>query len=368
VNSVINWMGGWPKEGLISAADWEERMESAAIAPEARGEEKLRDQLAASLLKEKAGGSGSRIRITKGADGALAWIVSRLLAPGDVVLTEKLTSRSALQLFRKAGIKAEAVDGDRGGMDPEALTRALKRYRPKLVYVSPACTDPEGTSWSPTRRTAVQAECLKAGVTLVSDDRQEMLLYDDPEAARMPPERLEPGILSIGQLPPGLIAGLRIGWIAGVESGAGMPSMAYEDCPRKDLLAGALEQKTLSRLIEDHPIEPLLDMLRVQCRERLRLMTEHLHRLGIADLAWVEPQGGLHLWIMLPAGLDGEVLLRDAWLKGVIFQPGAPFYVESPRPNTIRITHAFSDERQIKMGVSKLAESIGEFTGRWSRN
>ncbi|WP_186438493.1 aminotransferase class I/II-fold pyridoxal phosphate-dependent enzyme [Cohnella terricola] len=367
MNSVINWMGGWPKEGLISAADWEERVESAAIVPEPYAEEKLRDQLAASLLKEKAGESVSRIRFTMGADGALAWIVSQLLAPGDVVLTEKLTSRSALQLFRKAGIKAVAVDGDRRGMDPEALTRALQRYRPKLVYVSPACTDPEGISWSRRRRTAVQAECRKAGVLLVSDDRQEMLLYD-PEAARLSQVRLEPGMLSIGQLPPGLIAGLRIGWIAGVENGAGMPSMAYEDCPRKDLLAGALEQRTLSRLIEDQPIEPLLDMLRVQCRERLRLMTEHLHRQGIADLAWVEPQGGLHLWISLPPGLDGESLLRGAWLKGVIFQPGAPFYADSPCANTIRITHAFADERQIKMGVSKLAESIGEFMGRWSRN
>ena len=129
-----------------------------------------------------------------------------------------------------------------------------------------------------------------------------------------------------------------------------------------------IEQQALSSLIDEQPLEPLFDMLRAQCRERKRRMTEQLARQGIEDLVWTEPRGGLHLWVTLPSGLDGEALLRGAWLKGVIFQPGAPFYVSHPRGNTARITHAFADERQIKLGVARLAESIGEFTGRWSRS
>jgi 2-aminoadipate transaminase len=74
----------------------------------------------------------------------------------------------------------------------------------------------------------------------------------------------------------------------------------------------------------------------------------------------------LHLWVILPSGLEGESLLRGAWLKGLIFQPGAPFYVKEPLVNTLRVTFAFADERQMKQGLTRLEESIGEFTGRWS--
>jgi len=379
MSSIINWMGGWPKEGLVSAADWEERVEAAAaFAAEERkggigrsagtgGSEKLREQLANGLLKGKTGGRADRIRMTNGADGALIWLAENVLKPGDTVLTDRLTSRSALQAFRKAGARAEAVDGDRKGMNPEALTTALFRFRPKLVYAAPGCTDPEGNVWSQERRDAVRERCREAGVLLAWDDRQEALLYEPSEPA-LPDRRLEPGVLSIGQLPPGLIAGLRIGWIAGAADALQAQSEASFYRSRQGIRADDIEQQALSSLIDEQPLEPLFDMLRAQCRERKRRMTEQLARQGIEDLVWTEPRGGLHLWVTLPSGLDGEALLRGAWLKGVIFQPGAPFYVSHPRGNTARITHAFADERQIKLGVARLAESIGEFTGRWSRS
>ncbi|QMV43519.1 aminotransferase class I/II-fold pyridoxal phosphate-dependent enzyme [Cohnella cholangitidis] len=376
MSSIINWMGGWPKEGLVSSADWEERVEAAAAfaateqlgilerKSDLYGEEKLREQLAKGLLKGKTGGNGNQIRMTRGADGALAWILENKLIPGDTILTEKLTSRSALIAFRKAGLKVEAVEGDRRGMDPEALTTALFRYRPKMVYVSPTLTDPEGACWSPENKTAVQSRCKEAGVLLVTDDRHEMLIYDQAELR--PPRRLEPGALSIGQIPPGLIAGLRIGWIAGATESAYSHSNGTP--VREEYSANTIEQLALAQLIEEQPLEPLYDMLRVQCAERMRRMTEQLARKGIEDLSWVQPKGGLHLWVVLPSGLDGESLLRGAWLKGLIFQPGAPFYAKDPRINTLRITHAFADERQMKQGLSRLAESMEEFTGRWSRS
>ncbi|MFB9278969.1 aminotransferase class I/II-fold pyridoxal phosphate-dependent enzyme [Cohnella cellulosilytica] len=379
MSSIINWMGGWPKEGLVSASDWEDRVEAAAadLAAEEFGsgrreaggfrEEKLREQFAGSLLQGRVGGNGGRIRFTKGADGALSWMIGEALEPGDVVLTERLTSRTALQAFRKAGMRVEAVDGDRKGMDPEALTNALFRYRPKLVYVAPSCTEPEGTQWSGERMAAVRHRCREAGVLLVTDDRQEMLLYEPSPSHPAQQSRMDSGVLSIGQLPPGLIAGARVGWIAGTADVFNRPSLAGEENARKYAL-GPIEQRALSGLIAEQPLEPLLEMLRIQCRERKRRMTEQLARQDIENLGWTEPRGGLHLWLTLPPGLDGEALLRDAWLKGVIFQPGAPFFTKDPKPNTIRITHAFADDRQIRQGVARLAESIGEFTGRWSRS
>ncbi len=383
LNQVINWMGGWPKEGLVASADWDERLARAAAKPadgaaigggaaarwEAQGEPRLREQLAQRLLKGKTGGNARLLTLTAGADGALAWILERAAKPGDVVLVERLTSRSALQTFRRAGLQPLAIAGDRSGMDPEALTTALYRYRPKLVYVGWSCTDPEGAAWSAERRQAVRARCQEAGVWLVTDDRSELLVYDglDTEADR----RIEPGVLSIGQLPPGLISGLRFGWIAGPAESLRREAAEEDLSPgarRNHALAGEVEQRALSGLLEEQELGPLIDMLRVQCAARMRKLTELLAGRRVPDLAWTTPKGGIHLWIVLPQGLDGESLLKGAWLKGLLFQPGGPFYAKDPQSNTLRITHAFADEKQLKLGVSRLAESIEEFTGRWSVN
>lgn len=369
-------MGGWPKEGLISASDWDERLAKAAAKTaeaaatgglanrlEAQGALKLREQLAQGLLKGKTGGNGRLITVTPGADGALAWIAERTSKPGDVVLVERLTSRSALQTFRRAGLQPLAIAGDRSGMDPEALTTALYRYRPKLVYVGWTCTDPEGGSWSAERKQAVRCRCQEAGVLLVTDDRQEMLQYEgeDPELQR----RVDAGCLSIGQLPPGLISGLRIGWIAGNADPLRLDAVGDQP-PVKEPPVSEIEQQALSDLIEEQPLAPLIDMFKVQCSVRMKKITELLASKRLPDLSWVTPKGGMHLWVTLPAGLNGESLLKGAWLKGLIFQPGGPFYAKDPQLNTLRLTFAFADERQLRQGVLRLAESIEEFTGRWS--
>jgi 2-aminoadipate transaminase len=377
LSSVINWMGGWPKEGLVSGANWEERVEAAVGVreqldtqggiggrPEPHNEEKLRTQLATGILKDITGGNGNQLILTQGADGALAWVLENVLTPGDIILTEKLTSRSALQAFRKAGMHVEAVEGDRRGMDPEALTTALYRLRPRMVYVSPSCTDPEGLSWSAEYKLAVHHRCREAGVLLVTDDRHEKLHYGLEEHHLH--KRLESGTFSIGQLPPGLIADLRIGWVAGAADL--IYSKSKISIPRKEPTVRTSECRALSQLIEEQPLEPLLDMLRIQYGERMKRMTEQLEQKRLPDLNWVKPKGGLHLWVILPSGLDSESLLRGAWLRGLIFQPGAPFYVTNPQMNTLRITHAFADEREMKLGVTRLVESIEEFTGRWSRS
>ncbi|MFC5530136.1 aminotransferase class I/II-fold pyridoxal phosphate-dependent enzyme [Cohnella yongneupensis] len=378
MNQVINWMGGWPKEGLITGADWDERLaraatkaaETAAISGisnrfEAQGAQKLRDQLSQSLLKGKTGGNSRLLTVTSGADGALAWILERMAKPGDVVLVERLTSRSALQSFRRSGMQPVAIAGDRNGMDPEALTTALYRYRPKLVYVGWTCTDPEGGTWSAERKQAVRSRCQEAGVLLVTDDRQEMLVYDgeEPDLHR----RVEPGVVSIGQLPPGLISGLRIGWIVGATKLLRLDSHG-DVAHGKEPQVSVIEQRALSDLIDEQPLAPLIDMFKVQCDVRMRKITELLAHKRLPDLAWVTPKGGLHLWVILPPGLDGETLLKGAWLKGLIFQPGGPFYAKDPQNNTVRLTYAFADEKQLKLGVTRLAESIEEFTGRWSVN
>lgn len=372
MNKIINWMGGWPKEGLVSASDWEERLAAAAERAHRDGKNDadgefsrgdLKSLLSLGLLKAKTQGHADRLRLASGADALLVRLAAKSLNPGDIVLVERLTSRSALQVFRKSGIRTEAVEGDGRGPDPSALRAAITQFRPRLLYAAPACTDPEGAAWAEERVREVTEICRETGVLFLRDDRQEMLAYADEAGGESVPH----GVLSIGQLPPGLVAELRFGWAAGKreELGKWFPPET-RDANLAEPGVTPLERSALCGLIRDQPLEPLVDMLRVQCGERMRRFTQLLRQHPRSGLRWKEPSGGIHIWLRLPDGLDGEVLLRGAWIKGLMFQPGAPFFADRPERNAMRVTFAFSDERETKAGVSRLLDAMGDFLGRSS--
>ncbi|MFC5701231.1 aminotransferase class I/II-fold pyridoxal phosphate-dependent enzyme [Cohnella faecalis] len=372
MTTIINWMGGWPKEGLVAASEWEERLAAAAseqksgaaspVRKESESDSELRAAIAGDLLPGSGINEGAGLLVlVSGADAAIGKLAERLLSPGDVVLTEKLTSRSVLQLLRKAGVRIVPVGGDREGMNPEALQEALSIHRPRLVYAAPSCTDPEGAAWNKERLASAIRLCRKAGVLMLRDDRQELIRYGKKDLNLRSGVREEAGVLSVGQLPPGLVGGLKFGWVAGTS----------EDMERwlppqvqAELQPTSLERAALAALLREQPLSPLLDMLNVQCGRKMRRLTELLALSQVPKLTWVSPEGGIHLWLTLPPALDGEALLRGAWLKGLMFQPGTPFYATEPQRNTVRLTFAFADDRQMKAGAARLIEAMGEFLGR----
>ncbi|MCC3375486.1 aminotransferase class I/II-fold pyridoxal phosphate-dependent enzyme [Cohnella sp. REN36] len=396
MGEVINWMGGWPKDGLLSAEEWEEMRREQAQAARAAVQERaaapggmlpeLRERIAAGWLGSKATAPGASASIwaAAGADAALQLAFKRLLRPGDIVLTERPANRMALQAIRRAGAVPVGVRGDSGGMDPDAVAEAIEELKPKMVYAAPACTDPEGRVWSGERVAALAERCAEGGVKLLLDERQ-AALAEQPEMrpAGAGGEREAPGgaagadieeaaeegatVLVLRELPPGLIGGLRFAWLFG----SGLTDAEERSLAQAYALPGEAESVSAADQLAllayaEQPVEPALATLRFVYRTRQTLLAEALGRHGWSEALPAEAPAGVHTWLALPLGLDAEALLRASWLKGVLFQPGAAFYASKPDPFKLRLTAVHSDEKEIKEGVRRIGEAIGEFMGRSS--
>ena len=70
---------------------------------------------------------------------------------------------------------------------------------------------------------------------------------------------------------------------------------------------------------------------------------------------WTEPQGGLFLFVTLPAGLDAGNILRKAIDSNVAFVDGATFFCNDSGHNTMRINFSYSTNSEIEIGVERLA-------------
>ncbi|WP_141097226.1 aminotransferase class I/II-fold pyridoxal phosphate-dependent enzyme, partial [Microbacterium sp. AISO3] len=77
-----------------------------------------------------------------------------------------------------------------------------------------------------------------------------------------------------------------------------------------------------------------------------------------ASATWTRPEGGMFIWITLPAHIDAMQLLDQAIAQNVAFVPGAPFYANEIEKNTLRLSFVTVPPEKIREGVQKLGALI----------
>ncbi len=76
-------------------------------------------------------------------------------------------------------------------------------------------------------------------------------------------------------------------------------------------------------------------------------------------VTWTTPEGGLFVWLTLPAKIDGAELLRKSVNTAkVAFVPGRAFFADRTGANTIRLSFSLAGEEQIETGIARLAGII----------
>lgn len=78
------------------------------------------------------------------------------------------------------------------------------------------------------------------------------------------------------------------------------------------------------------------------------------------DVQWNTPDGGMFLWLRLPAGLDSVRLLPLAVERQVAFVPGAAFYAVGGDARCLRLSFVTATAEQIDSGIAALAAAIRE--------
>ena len=87
-------------------------------------------------------------------------------------------------------------------------------------------------------------------------------------------------------------------------------------------------------------------------------MEEALEKNMPEGAAWTRPEGGMTVWVTLPAGFDAGDLLIHTRERGVYFVAGRHFYSQNPQPNTLRLGFSGVDEKSIGRGVQILGDLL----------
>jgi 2-aminoadipate transaminase len=293
--------------------------------------------------------TAAQVLITHGSQQGLDLAAKVLIDADARVLVETPTYLGALQAFMPYEPRIEGLPSDAEGPDPAALEAAARDAR--FAYLLPNFQNPTGHVYSDARRNAIVAAARRCGLPLLEDNPYGDLWYDMPPprplAARWPQ-----GVLYLGSFSKVLAPGLRLGYV--VAPPAIYPKLLQAK-QAADLHTAIFNQRVVHEVLRGGMLDEHVATIRARYRVQRDAMAAALdaHMTGLAT--WVKPEGGMFFWLELAHGLDAMRLLPKAVEAGVAFVPGAAFYAQAPRADTLRLSFVTVPPDGIAAGVAALA-------------
>ncbi|MES2052951.1 MAG: PLP-dependent aminotransferase family protein [Pseudomonadota bacterium] len=289
-----------------------------------------------------------QVVVCPGAQAAIAALILALTEPGDVILAEPTSYPGLRAAAIQFGRRIIAVEADKHGMVPEALSQACRQHKPGLVYLNPTLQNPTAITIPERRRKELASIAKRCNVRIVEDDPY-WLLADapPPPIATFAPEQ----VYYISTLSKCLTPGLRVAFV-----------LIRDPYERERflvalrsfaLMVAPLTAALATQWIFDGSADGLMEGVRKEARLRHRMARDILagRYSGAGD--------GLHVWLELPGYWNPSQLARAADSEGIAVTPAEAFATGSGSVNAIRISlGSIKDRGRLQAGLQRLSHLL----------
>jgi 2-aminoadipate transaminase len=360
---IISFAGGLPAPELFPVAAIARAHEEvfAEDGPPAmqysatEGWKPLREWIAARMRAQGISVDSSRTLITTGSQQGIDLTGKIFLDPGDEVIVENPCYLAALQSFNGYEASFVPVDSDDDGMRVDQVEQALKRSRPKLIYIVPDFQNPKGTSLSAERREHLIDLSRRFRIPILEDDPYGELRYRGQKMKSLAALDKDGLVVRLSTFSKTLSPGLRIGWVTASEEVIQALVIVKQAA---DLHTCTVEQRAAAKLLETFDYDGHIARLCEVYGARRDAMLEAIGQHFPAEAKWTRPDGGLFLWMELPEGKNGEQFFEEALRRRVAFVPGAPFFASRPQRDFIRLNFSNQSVEMISEGIKRIGSLL----------
>jgi DNA-binding transcriptional MocR family regulator len=340
-----------------------ERLPGLANEFDPLGERGLREEVADALVSRGIGCNPSEILITSGAQQALDLVSRVLVDPGDYVAVEQPGYFGAFMSFRAAGARLIGIDVDREGLRTDALARALRSRRIKLVYTTPASQMPTGVVLSEARRRSLLELADETQTPILEDDYDSEFRYGKPPQQALKVRDAAGQVIYVGTFSKALFPGMRIGYVVAAPPLISRLAMARFSA---SFSADTLGQVVVADLLGSGGFERHMRRVRRRYSQR---RTALLNALGdlmpgasskSSPVLWTRPGGGLHVWLTLPADVDSQAVHRAAAESGLAYMRGEACYIDGRGRDQLALSFANQTPADLRKGTALLARLVSK--------
>ncbi len=304
--------------------------------------------------------------VTTGSQQGLDIVARTLIDPGDIIVMENPTYLAALAAFRASRPSIVGIPIDELGMKTDVLEEKLRELSSsgksvKFVYTIPVAHNPAGTSMSSERKKHLLELASRYDFIVIEDDPYSFFVYDEADVTKLKTLDREGRVVYLGTLSKILSPGMRVGWTLGPKQLVDVFERAKQSM---DLHTSSLSQYIAKEAIERGIVAETIEKAKRIYRVKRDVMLESLSENMVENSWWVKPVGGLFLMVWLPPEIDTKAMLPEAVNEGVIYVPGASFFVDEGGRNTLRLNFSYPSVDEIRTGVEILGKLVKRKLGR----
>ena len=367
---IISFAGGIPDPALFPVQDvrdaYREALANDADAGRvlqysiSEGDPKLRGWIAEHMASSGVPCSIENILITNGSQQALEFLGKLFLSPDDTALVAAPTYLGALQAFSASEPRYDQFRFSMGNRTARSYADHAESAGGdvKFAYAVPDFANPTGETMALSDRQALLSLARELDIPMIEDAAYAALRYDgDPLPSLQSLDCASSGgleasrVIYCGTFSKVFTPGLRVGWICAAKPIIHRLTLIKQ---AGDLNSAAINQAVLLRLAEDR-YEQQVQTARSHYRPKRDAMLEALETFMPEGVQWTKPDGGLFVWVTLPAQIKtAELLQRAVDEAGVAFVPGHAFFADASGTNTMRLSFSLPDEADISRGIEKL--------------
>jgi 2-aminoadipate transaminase len=302
--------------------------------------------------------------ITNGCQQSLDLIRHSLVEAGDVVVCENPTYPGLWNIFDSSEVRLIAAPVGPEGLDLDFLEAVLEQNKAKLILTSPTFHNPTGVTMPLAARKRLLELAARHQVPIVEDDIYGALRYRGRELPPLKALDTAGLVIYLNSFSKVGFSGLRVGWV--VASRRVIERLRWAK-QRADIHTNLLGQAVLEDLGRHGVLDKFIRRIRKEYAAKLETTERAVAQYFPPEVQVTQPEGGMALWVELPAAVDASALLAKAQDRGVIFAPARYFYFHNPRHNAFRLCFSAVPSAQIESGVRILGELLHDEIGRLSR-
>ncbi|MGK0270940.1 MAG: 2-aminoadipate transaminase [Cocleimonas sp.] len=360
---VISFAGGLPNSGLFPVEEIERACctvlknngPKALQYSSTEGDAGLREWIAQRYKSEQGlDVSPESILITNGSQQTFDLIGKVLLNESDNIAIENPGYLGAIQSFGLFQPTMHTIELNEDGLNLEELEQVLTTQKPKLLYCVPNFQNPTGISYSEENRKAVSEIVKKHDTLLVQDDPYGALRFSgSPKSSFY--EFIPEQTLLLGTFSKIVVPSFRLGWIIAPEWIMGPLTIAKQAA---DLHTNYFSQQVMLQYLTDNSLDEHIAKITSFYSKQKKAMIKAIEKYLPEDVHVASSEGGMFLWLTLPEHISSMDLFDVSIKNKVAFVPGEPFYVDSVKQNTARLSFVTASLEEIDKGIRRLGQCI----------
>jgi 2-aminoadipate transaminase len=325
---------------------------------------------------EDLGIDASQVVLTTGSQQLLSIVCEILLDPGDICLVAGPTYFVFVGNLNGVGAEAVSIPADEHGLRPDDLEAALTRLegegrlpRVKLIYVVSYYDNPRGVSLSSERRRQIvdiaRRWSRQQRIFVLEDAAYRELRYDGPvHDSIWSCDTDAESVIYTQTFSKSFSPGIRVGF------GIVPRDLIRPICDRKgneDFGSSNLNQHLIARVLRGGQyaahVEQVCAAYRIKRDAMLAAAADHF--ASIPGVTWIEPHGGLYVWMSLPehieTGFQSPLFERSVRTEGVMYVPGEICYggQAAGRPgHQMRLSFGVQSPDGIREGMARLSRAV----------